>query len=80
MKDFPRTEVGGVSMPRLLVGTNWFLGWSHCTQAKDRLIKETFEDYQKIADVLEVFNLLRLNKLFEIVKDEYIALHEAKGE
>ena len=29
-------------------------------------------------DVLEVFNLLRLNKLFEIVKDEYIALDEAK--
>ena len=29
-------------------------------------------------DVLEVFKLLRLNKIFRIVKDEYAALAEAK--
>ena len=29
MKQFPRTEVAGVSLPRLLIGTNWLLGWSH---------------------------------------------------
>jgi hypothetical protein len=51
---FPRTIVGGVSLPRLLVGTNWFLGYSHTSQAKDKFIKE-YQDYRRIADVLEVF-------------------------
>jgi len=51
---FPRTMVGGTSLPRLLVGTNWFLGYSHTSQAKDRFIKG-YQDYSRIADVLEVF-------------------------
>lgn len=52
---FPRTTVGGVSVSRMIAGTNWFLGWSHCTPAKDKLIHETVSDYKKMADVLEVF-------------------------
>ncbi len=55
MTDFPRTEVGGISMPRMIVGTNWFLGYSHCTQAKSHYIKENVQDRDKIADILEVF-------------------------
>ena len=54
MNDFPRTMVGGVSMPRLLVGTNWILGYSHASDAKDRLIKST-QTRQSIADILTVF-------------------------
>ena len=37
MNEFPRTIVGGISMPRLIVGTNWFLGYSHTSLAKDKL-------------------------------------------
>ena len=55
MSDFPRTMVGGVSMPRMIIGSNWFLGYSHCTPAKDRLIHDSFRDYRKLADLLEVF-------------------------
>jgi hypothetical protein len=40
MTEFPRTTVGGVSLPRLIAGTNWFLGYSHTSLAKDRFIKE----------------------------------------
>ena len=54
MAEFPRTVVGGVSLPRLLVGTNWFLGYSHTSLAKDRFIKE-YQDRKRIADVLSVF-------------------------
>jgi hypothetical protein len=54
MIEFPRTVVGGVSLPRLLVGTNWFLGYSHTSLAKDRFIKE-YQDRKRIADVLSVF-------------------------
>lgn len=55
MEQFPRTMVGGVSMPRLIAGSNWFLGYSHTSQAKDRLIKELFDTPAKMAKVLEVF-------------------------
>jgi len=54
MSDFPRTTVGGISMPRMIIGTNWFRGFSHTSAAKDRWIREYF-DSRKIADVLEVF-------------------------
>jgi hypothetical protein len=54
MDSFPRTMVGGVSLPRLLVGTNWFLGYSHTSLAKDKFIKG-YQDRKRIADVLEVF-------------------------
>ncbi len=54
MDHFPRTLVGGVSLPRLLIGTNWFLGYSHTSQAKSNFIKE-YQDAQRIADVIAVF-------------------------
>ena len=54
MADFPRTTVGGVSLSRLIVGTNWFLGYSHASRAKDRFIK-TYQTRKRIADILAVF-------------------------
>jgi hypothetical protein len=47
--------VGGISVSRMVIGTNWFLGWSHCTAAKDAYIKDNLADRKKIADILEVF-------------------------
>jgi hypothetical protein len=55
MDQFPRTVVGGVSLSRMIVGTNWFLGWSHTTAAKDAFIKENIADRKKIADILQVY-------------------------
>jgi hypothetical protein len=52
---FPRTMVGGVSVSRMVIGTNWFLGWSHTTQAKDAFIRDNVADRKKIADILEVY-------------------------
>jgi len=54
LEPFPRTVVGGVSLPRLLVGTNWFLGWSHTSLAKDNFIKG-YQTRQRIVAVLRVF-------------------------
>ncbi|MHC4715089.1 MAG: hypothetical protein ACYTAN_17745 [Planctomycetota bacterium] len=54
MGEFPRTDVGGVSLSRLIIGTNWFLGFSHCTAAKDKWLRSTM-DRGKIADVIEAF-------------------------
>jgi len=55
MNEFPRTMVGGVSLSRLIIGTNWFLGYSHTSAAKDAYIKEHIMDRKTIADILEVF-------------------------
>ena len=55
MDKFPRTTVGGLSVSRMVIGTNWFLGWSHTSKAKDDFIKENIADRKKIADIIEVF-------------------------
>ena len=39
MQEFPRTTVGGVSLSRMLIGTNWLLGWSHTSASADAQIK-----------------------------------------
>ncbi len=54
MNEFPRTMVGGVSLPRLLVGSNWFLGYSHTSLAKDKFIKD-LQTRERIAKILAVF-------------------------
>ena len=38
--EFPRTNIEHLSVSRMLIGTNWFLGWSHTSAAKDRYIHE----------------------------------------
>ena len=54
MDQFPRTEIGGVSVSRMVAGTNWFLGFSHQSSAKSRWIKQ-YQTVGSIAEVLEVF-------------------------
>lgn len=54
MNEFPRTMVGGVSLSRMIIGINWFLGWSHTSAAKDAFIK-SYQTRQNIADILTVF-------------------------
>ncbi|MCD6232206.1 hypothetical protein J7K28_06250 [Candidatus Aerophobetes bacterium] len=54
MDDFPRTKVGGISVSRIVIGTNWFLGYSHISRAKDKFIKE-YQTREHIADILKVF-------------------------
>ncbi|NLB15341.1 MAG: hypothetical protein GX827_00825 [Clostridiales bacterium] len=51
-KIFPRTTVGGVSLPRMLIGTNWLLGYSHRSSAADAGIKDR---YQKKEDFYPIF-------------------------
>jgi len=54
MNALPRTTIEDVSVCRMVIGTNWFLGWSHTTAAKDKFI-QTSLTVRDIADVLAVF-------------------------
>lgn len=55
MNAFPRTTVGGVSLSRMIIGTNWFMGYSHTTAAKDQYIKDAICNRKSMADIIEVF-------------------------
>jgi hypothetical protein len=52
---FPRTMVGGVSLPRMLIGTNWILGWGHRTPSDDHLIEKQNRNRDAIAGIVEAF-------------------------
>jgi len=54
MDSFPRTVVGGVSLSRLIIGSNWLLGYSHTSVAKDRFIK-SFQSRDNMVAILKAF-------------------------
>ena len=80
MDKFPRTTVGGLSVSRLIIGTNWFLGWSHTSAAKDTYIKEHIRNRKAIADILEVFFKAGINTIMGSINAEPLcdAMHEAE--
>jgi len=53
--NFPRTTVAGVSLPRLLIGSNWIFGWSHKGHAADTYIKERHSTVDATLQVLDAF-------------------------
>ena len=55
MQEFPRTTVGGVSLSRMLIGTNWLLGWSHTSASADAQIKRRYDSAQAFKLVLEAY-------------------------
>ncbi len=52
---FPRTTVAGVSLSRMIIGTNWILGWSHRSPAADRQIKNRFPGGSEVFPLLNTF-------------------------
>ena len=54
-KQFSRTEVAGVSLPRFIIGSNWMLGWSHKTPSMDKQIKERFANKEAFFPIFEEF-------------------------
>ena len=55
MGEFPRTTVGGVSLPRRLIGTNWVLGYSHTSTSADALIRDRHSSPERISALLEAY-------------------------
>ena len=52
---FPRTEVAGVSLPRMLMGTNWILGYSHTSSAADCMINRRNRNRAAISEIAGTF-------------------------
>jgi hypothetical protein len=54
MDEFPRTIVGGISMPRLIIGSNWFKGYSHTSVPKDHFIVE-YQTRERLTEIFTTF-------------------------
>ena len=52
---FPRTTVAGISLSRMIIGTNWILGWSHTSPAADHQIKRKFHCGEAAYPMLKTF-------------------------
>ena len=52
---FPRTTVAGVSLSRMIIGTNWILGWSHTSPAADHQIKRKFQHGENAYPLIKTF-------------------------
>lgn len=52
---FPRTSVGGISLPRLIIGCNWVSGFSHRGPASDRQILTKHSRPESVASIFETF-------------------------
>lgn len=55
MDTFPRTTVGGISVSRMIIGTNWFLGYCHSTRGKSRFMERIVTNRDAVADIIAAF-------------------------
>ena len=69
MPSFPRTEVGGISLPRMLIGSNWINGYSHTSPASDKMIRSYHNSPERIADLLEAYLEYDINAIMALFKD-----------
>jgi len=52
---FPRTVVGGLSVSRMIMGTNNIMGGSHRTFARDTHIKKMNNNAEAVAEIVEAY-------------------------
>ena len=49
---FPRTQVENISLPRMLIGSNWMLGYIHRTTSADSMIRERYSTKEAVSEVI----------------------------
>ncbi|MCY3022434.1 MAG: hypothetical protein NTW87_25930 [Planctomycetota bacterium] len=54
MPGFPRTTIENVSVSRMLIGINWFYGFSHTSKSRDELIVG-YQTRKRLAETVTVF-------------------------
>lgn len=80
MSSFPQTRIGALTASRLVIGTNWFLGYSHDTAAKDQYIRDHVMNRRAIADILTAFFREGVNTIIGVASLEPLteAVREAQ--
>ncbi len=80
-QSFPRTEVAGVSLPRMLMGTNWVYGYSHTSAAADSNIRRRNANKEAVQEMLEAYLAYDINAIMGPISDSpytYDAIHAAE--
>ncbi|MCL2813261.1 MAG: hypothetical protein FWD23_01535 [Oscillospiraceae bacterium] len=77
-KQFPRTEVSGVSLPRMLIGTNWLVGYSHTSHAADMDIRETNKTACDLYPTLKVFTNYGIDAILGVTSIDKILVDSIK--
>ncbi len=80
-QSFPRTEVAGVSLPRMLMGTNWVYGYSHTSAAADSNIRRLNANKEAVQEMLEAYLSYDINAIMGPISDSpytYDAIHAAE--
>lgn len=78
---FPRTMVGGVSLPRMLMGTNWILGYSHTSAAADQLINKRNRNRDAISEIAQCFLSRGVDAVMGLLVDNPVlvdGIHQAE--
>lgn len=78
MNKFPTTQVGEVTLSRMIIGTNWLVGYSHTSPAKDSYIENKIHNPDKIADIVEVFLNSGVNAIMGILQEDDALLQGIK--
>lgn len=76
---FPRTTVAGVSLPRLLIGTNWLLGYSHTGPAADGMIQDRHSTRESISQVLLAYLEYGIDALMAPIRAKPILLEAVRA-
>ncbi len=80
---FPRTQVAGIDMPRMIAGTNWILGFSHTSSSADALIIEKNRNREAILRMLRAYDEYGIDAVMGPFGDNPVlgdAVHAAEDE
>ncbi len=78
-KKFPRTMVENVSLPRMLIGSNWFCGYSHTGNAADTMIKNKYNNTEAFMPVFEEYLKHDINAIMGLFDQNPIMLNAVKN-
>ena len=78
MQEFPRTTVAGISLPRLLIGSNWMLGYSHTSAAADDMIKRRYDTREAVSAMVEAYLEYGINAMMAPFSQSSILAEGAK--
>ena len=78
-KLFPRTTVAGISLSRMIIGTNWMLGWSHTSPAADHQIKSRYHSGEAAIPMLETFLDRGVDTIMGMLQQEKVMQDAVKG-
>ncbi len=74
--------VGGVSLPRMIIGSNWVAGWSHRTPAADDFIHQFHSNKENTVRMLKAFLDNGIDAMMACVTTDGLAfidaIHEAE--